>query len=367
MSLNPYQLNIGEKHMMLDITKIPNLNIKIPHRNWQEALDHSFSLLIASQPGDVVCIVGPSRAGKTRLISELEKMLTHGNDFEVTGELPVVVAEVMNNSTYGAFSTKDFALVMLEATKHPIYTPDNSSLTDEVFDQKISRTPERTLNSALYRILKFRKTMYLFIDEAQHAKYAPGVKGAHAIMDSWKGLAQKCKLVLVIVAAYPIFDVIKKSAHMIGRKHQVHLARYQYTKEDLKEFVFILDHYDKVIDVDESLILLRNCAEYLYEGTFGCIGLLRGWLTRATAYAGVKGTGVTLDILKKTAWPDNDRKVIAKEINAGEKYLKAEYTIGEYNSLEKSSKKYKPKKGKPFKKNPKRYSKNNRTEVPNEE
>ena len=58
------------------------LNIKINHRNWNDALAFAFQLLVTASPGDVVCITGPSRAGKSRLVKELIKLLgVQSNEF----------------------------------------------------------------------------------------------------------------------------------------------------------------------------------------------------------------------------------------------------------------------------------------------
>jgi len=65
---------------------IQSIDIQIPHRNWERALSESFALLIAAQPGDVVCIAGPSRAGKTRLIHELCRLITGGCHMKKMGK-----------------------------------------------------------------------------------------------------------------------------------------------------------------------------------------------------------------------------------------------------------------------------------------
>ena len=90
------------------ITNIKELYL--PHRNWNNALSYAHAMLIASSPGEVVCITGPSRAGKTRLINSLEKLLVPRDDFKEFGLMPVVKILATNCSVRGAYSSKAFTL-----------------------------------------------------------------------------------------------------------------------------------------------------------------------------------------------------------------------------------------------------------------
>jgi len=344
---------------------IQSIDIQIPHRNWERALSESFALLIAAQPGDVVCIAGPSRAGKTRLIQELCRLITGGVSYEENGKMSAVVVEAANTGPNGTFSTKSFIHRMLEEVKHPIYSTANVDIENPFAYQKMTRVTEAQLRLALERALIWRGTKYLFIDEAQHAKYAAKRSHAgHAIMDSWKCLAQSVGIVLVIVGAYPVLDILRDSPHLLGRKHQVHFPRYHETLDDLYEFALILAHYDQVIEIGSGVQTLQEFNELLYAGSLGCIGLLRGWLTRATAIASIRGNGVTRDILVETIISNSDLKKIAFEIRYGEKVIGG----GSFSEYKKELIKDKCiNNNKPFKRKPKRFKKNNRTDRDNDD
>ncbi|VAW65874.1 hypothetical protein MNBD_GAMMA11-3449 [hydrothermal vent metagenome] len=347
---------------------IQKIDIQIPHRNWDIALSESFSLLIASQPGDVVCITGPSRAGKSRLIEELRKLLSAGVNYKQTGLIPVVVVEAANTGPHGSFSTKALTQRMIDAVKHPIFSLQGDDLYDSLVYQKLNRATEGELRFALERAFVARQTRYLFIDEAQHAKYAYSrSESGHAVIDSWKCLAQTSELVLVVVGAYPILEVLQNSPHLLGRKHQVHLPRYHYNESDMEAFYWILAHYDRVVTLHAKLKTLQDCAQLLYDGSLGCIGLLRGWLTRASAISAMYNTGVTREILKDTRISKSDLNEILKEIIIGEKNLDTEdfikTSIGHsYKTSQENKSSHKP-----FQRKPKRYKKKNRTEVDNSE
>lgn len=300
-----------------------SLDLKIGHRNWEEALASAFSLLISASPGDVVCVTGPSRAGKTRLIQELRQLLIGDHRFDTTGTLPVVVVEAANTGPNGAFSTKSFTLRMLEAVQHALLAVGDSLGGEREFAlQKLERTTETTLRVALEKGLQARRTQYLFIDEAQHARYvSKHAVGSYAVMDSWKCLAQTAGIVLVVVGAYPILQIIRHSPHLIGRKFQVHLPRYQYTRDDLREFAVIVAQYERKLAVCDSVGGLLRHVELLWGGTLGCIGLLRAWLFSAAARASVQGVPITHDILLKARLSDDDLREIGAEITEGERLL----------------------------------------------
>lgn len=339
---------------------IPSIDIQIPHRNWNNALSEAFAILIAAEPGDVVCITGPSRVGKTRLSHELCRLLSGGIPYEESGNMITVAVEAANTGPNGIFSTKSFMQRMLEAIQHPIYSTANINIGDIDLDQNLMNVSEGKMRLALERGLVKRNTKYLIIDEAQHARYASkGARGGYAVMDSWKCLAQMANIILVVVGAYPILDILRGSPHLVGRKHQVHLPRYHETVEDLEEFCLILAHYDQVVELGVDIQTLQECIEPLYEGTLGCIGLLRGWLTRASAIGVLRNEGITKDILMETVASGSDLKTIYQEIEHGEKLIN-EVDIGLLPNT--SVKKKSTGKGKPFKRKPKRLKKNNRTE-----
>lgn len=344
--------------MDFNFDSLPNFDVKITHRNWQMALAEAFALIVSASPGEVVCITGPSRAGKSKLISELRLLLCGKDMFHRTGKMPSVVAEAVNTGPNGSFSTKSFTLHMLNAVRHPMFSESVSDLEESLIFHKTDRSTETSLRIALERAFVVRGTKYLFIDEAQHAKYTSKASmGAYAVMDSWKCLAQTSKLVLVLVGAYPIVDILQNSPHMLGRKKQVHLPRYRPVSEDVEAFSEILASYDSILDLDGSVKSLTRFGDLIYEGTFGCIGLVRSWLSQASAIAKLEGSGITKDILVRTKKPDTDLVSIREEIESGEEY---------FDSLDQNEAKVKRKssrakrKSRPFKRKPERIPPGNR-------
>lgn len=330
--------------------------LKINHRNWCETFESAYFLLMSALPGEVICITGPSRAGKTKLINELKEMIESGHSFEETGLMPVVITTAVNTSTNGRFSTKSFTKRMLKAVEHPFHR--DKKLSSLVGKKELSEDEYRDrLESALV----VRGVRYLIIDEAQHAKYvSKDAQGAYAVMDSWKCLAEISGVILVIVGAYPILPIINNSPHMIGRKYPVELGRYRYNKDDLEEFATIVSAYGEILGASD---LLMENIELLYRGSLGCIGLLRRWLIEAVAGSKRKRASLSKSDLLSSIMPDHDLREVSLEIKNGEKYLESKFfeNIEGINKPSTAAKKTSKKKNhKPGKRKPARYKLNNR-------
>ncbi|MFL0798005.1 MAG: ATP-binding protein [Cellvibrionaceae bacterium] len=339
-----------------------SLDLKIGHRLWEEALALAFSLLVSVMPGEVVCITGPSRVGKTKLIEELCELLGSPANTVSEGKMLNMAVKASNTGTNGTFSTKMFTQRMLEIVKHPILSISNESTEVDFLYQKLNRTTESTLRMALEHALQARGVKYLFIDEAQHASYvSKGAQGAYAVMDSWKCLAETADVVLVLVGAYPILDIIRNSPHLIGRKYQVHFPRYQLNKSDLREFASIIAMYEKYMPVCESTGGLYRHVEMIHYGTLGCIGLLRKWFVHAAAVARAKKVNIDLELLQETHVVDADFIRIREEIIHGENILIKKKHNNTKEDLNKITSPRHGKKIKPFQKKPVRQSLGNRS------
>ncbi len=349
-------------------TKHSKFDIAISHRNWKKVLAHAFAVLSCASPGEVVCIVGPSRAGKTLLIFRLIAMLCGENKFNETGMLPAIVVEAVNTGPHGSFSTKAFIQRMLEAVKHPLFSMKGHDIDDMLSMQKMDRSTEATLRVALENALCLRSTRYVFIDEAQHVKYASkDTRAAFAVMDSWKCLAQTTGLVIVFVGAYPILDVIKHSPHLLGRKHQIHFPRYYANKDDILAFGQLLSHYSSIINLDSSVNSLNDVGELMYSGSLGCIGLLKAWLKHADALASIEGIPINEKLLIETRLSDADIAAIRQEIETGEALLKkkpvGQRRVTQKDVLDSKGAKATKQRNKPFQRKPKRHPSSNRTTV----
>ncbi len=337
--------------------------IRIPHRNYERALAEAAAALVASAPGEVICILGPSRVGKSRLAAALSKFVI-GTQPLPKGVMPVVSVQAENCSVGGSFSTKAFTLRALEAIQHPFYSiGNNNGRLENDRNRLAERTPEGILRVALERGLVCRKTQYLIIDETQHIRYARGGdRAAAAILDSLKCLASETGVVLILVGAYPLIEVLQLCPHLLGRKHQVHFPRYQNNREDLLVFEQILDAYTPLIRLPNEIGSLRAWNDLFYADSFGCIGLVSSWLRGAL---GIMRSRSELLLRKEhliaARRSRKERRLLAQEIADGEQVLNA-VTDDVFAPAQQpaTATDNKPKR-KPFQKKPRRYAAGGRT------
>lgn len=333
-------------------------NVRIPHRNYERALSDTLAALVASAPGEVVCITGPSRVGKSRLAQELSALLVGDKLDDNDGRMPVVIVQASNCSVDGGFSTKSFSLRCLQAVHHPFYGVGKSNDVWETDRYRlVERTPETVLRPAFEQALVNRGTKYLFIDEAHHISYARGGdSSAAAILDSWKCLAADTNVVLVLVGAYPLVNVLQLSPHLLGRKHQIHFPRYYATQDDLIAYQQILDVYSSVIRLPAGVGSLRDWNDLLYQDAIGCIGLLERWLRKGLALAHSKGSDVLEKVyLLNTRTPTEERRQLALEIREGEALLEAQSELEEIFAITAAQPQRRRARRKPFQVKPRRY------------
>lgn len=352
----------------IDLNRVTNLDIKILHRNWKQAFAEAFVLMTTAMPGEVISIVGPTRAGKTELLRQLGNAVCGvGHENRQGEEQPIVAVELVNDDVHASFSFRSFIIQALEVVRHPFYSsgsPDGWG--DPATERRIEQAREKTLNRALIRALRMRKTRFLIIDEAQHIRYVSrNAQAAVSVMDALKAMAKNAGVVLIVAGTYPILEAINRSSHMEGRKHDVHLSRYHQTKEDIAEFQWLLEHYDAALELDESLPSLMDCTELLYKGTFGCIGLVRAWLYRASVQAATRQQKIDLPLLEETKKSPMQLYSIAEEILVGETTLgivpcEALKSVVESQAPIKSKKSKTKSATKPFQRKPKRFDPENR-------
>ena len=346
-----------------------NLDIKIQHKNWQEAISMLFALLLSASTGEIISIIGPARSGKTRIIEELQKLLEGGGFSSNSAYQLTAYVLVDNDGNNGRFTTKSFIWDALVAIKHPDFY---GLMGSENITRKFDRTSEAAMKKAFITGVRYRKVKYLFFDEVQHVDYVGrGGDSPHMVLDSWKNMAKQAGVVLVLAGAYPMLEILRNSPHLIGRQYKVHLPRYYDTEPELNEFASIVEQY--VAHLPQELIgeNLVQQTPYLHKYTFGCIGLLRKWLLHAVIFASQSRTVIDLNILEQTRLTDDDLLAIGNEIATGEEILfrGAEFPTQPIPSgiSEKAKKVVKNKQRVPFKAKPRRYKPGDRNKGPSKE
>ncbi len=296
---------------------------KIDHRNYSQAGREVFHAISASDAGEVVTLVGPSRVGKSRTLDDASEFLVGPQHKIQPGAMPLVRINARNGSTGGSFSTKGFIAHALRAVEQPIYgAPLGDDRWATRFANRIHRTSEAELTIALEHALVQRQTKYLVIDESQHLRYLPGPeRNAAGVLDAWKCLAADTEVILVISGTYPLLPLLALSPHLLGRNQPIHFPRYVVDNpNDISEFERILTAYDDW--VPRTAKSLRKWNRRLFQGSYGCIGHLSRWLRSAMSLAAARGLDqITEDLLAETETRGEFRDAILQEILFGEDFL----------------------------------------------
>lgn len=296
---------------------------KVLHRNYEIARKQLTIASRAVMKGELIVLVGPSRVGKTRCLRDaldISEANRPGDD----QRMPVVIVEASNDSKNGEFSTKAFMAACLRSIHHPIYgVPDEDDPWEERLQARIHRTPEGTLRAAFERAIGLRRTERVVFDEAHHVRYAPGGDTAAArILDSYKCLANRTNINLVLTGSYQLLDLLLLAPHLLGRQIPLEFPRYRAdTREDVAAWQQTLRTFSKhlVFDKGESLC---DWGDYLFQGSQGCVGQLLSWLRAAlTGLLTSNGETMSRDVLERARKPGAQEESILAEILKGEQQL----------------------------------------------
>lgn len=298
-------------------------NVKVLHRNFSDTRSRLSAACRAIFCGEMIVLVGPSRVGKTRCILDALRVPSRNLPNE-EGLLRSVVVDAGNDSKGGEFSTKGFMVECLRAIHHPIYgVPDANDPWGERLQARLHRTPESTLRAALETAIERRGTEYFVIDEAHHVRYAPGGDCAAArILDSYKCLANRTRIKLILAGSYQLLSLLTLAPHLVGRQQTLEFARYRLDSErDVVAWEQVLRHYSKVIPFENGHSL-STWNRYLFDGALGCVGGLSRWL-RASLVAMQIGGGSTLtrQLLERCRLPVVQENALLAEIVDGERLM----------------------------------------------
>ena len=100
-----------------------------------------------------------------------------------------------------------------------------------------------------------------------------------------KSLANRADVVPVLFGTYEMNILLGLSSQLDRRIQRIHIQRYQANqKTDVEEFQQVLLGFQKHLPFPKEPNLLQHWA-YFFEGSLGCVGLLKDWLYQAASTA----------------------------------------------------------------------------------
>lgn len=283
----------------------------------------------------LVFVFGPTGVGKTTLLEHIAKRLMEqalSRMQEDQSHLPVARLNAMAPSARH-FKWPDFYTRALMSVSEPLidYKIDYHALRP-VFNDKVKRHvtlrsggDAASLQRSWEQAIKYRQIVAILIDEAQHfGKVAKGTT-LFEQLDHLKSLAVETQTVYVLAGTYdlPIFRTL--NAQLSRRSIDVHVPRYDATKkDDRRAFQQVLLSFQRHLPLEEPPDLIHQW-KYCYARSVGCVGLLKGWLTKALAEALESGekTLSTAQLERHAETADRCDQMMS-DIEEGEKRMAAD-------------------------------------------
>lgn len=302
----------------------------IAHPCLKEAYDQLIQTIYHPTGASLVFVFGPTGVGKTTLRHRVEQRLIEDAwpDLERNpGRMPMVGIEAIAQSAE-KFNWKDYYKRALLALDEPLIENkidyeirgiERAAEGKLVIQYNVARSE---LRRALELCLNHRRLTAFIVDEAQHFNKISGGRRLLDQMDSIKSLAGLTETVHVLVGTYELLGLTDLSAQLSRRSVEIHFSRYRSDwAEDVEIFKSVLLTFQHHLPLREEPDLVSHY-DYLYQGSVGCVGILKDWLTRALAVALKNDQNtVTLEHLEKQAVPTRQLLRMAREIKEGEELV----------------------------------------------
>ncbi len=277
----------------------------------------------------LIVLYGPTGVGKTTLRLRLEQQLiTEALPAleKDAARVPVLAVEAIAPES-GQFNWKDYYARALVALNEPLLDRKvivNAAVNPDAVRPAIRRSASApALRWVLEQCLRQRRVGVCLIDEAQHLKRLASGRRLLDQMDTLKSLAATTGTMHVLIGTYELLGLTNLSAQLSRRSVEVHFGRYRASVDkDRLAFKSVLLTFQRHLPVSEEPDLV-GLWERLYEGSLGCVGVLKSWLNRALADAIAReATTITRRHLDRQALPTRTLLNLAREITEGEAVLR---------------------------------------------
>lgn len=320
--MNEYQFPPELLNQSVEDRKQYFKNKVIAHRSIVSAHATLMSTLNHPIDGQIVIVIGAPGVGKTTVRKAMVRDLTA--DFLAQSErhpshIPVAGIE-LEAFQGGVFKWKKTRQTLLKALHEPLVDKKvlyRSYMRDRGGKLEIEpRVSADDLGEILVEVLANRQPHALWFDEGQHLIKVSGARGLLDQLDVIKSLANRSKVTPVLFGTYEMNVLLGLSPQLDRRIRRIHIPRYKANqRDDILEFQRVLLGFQKHLPFPQEPQLIQEWP-YFFEGSLGCIGILKDWLyqaagaaldqgektlTKAFCEAWMQGRDVLVDMLHRMA------------------------------------------------------------------
>ena len=283
------------------------------------------------EPADVAYVVvcGPSGVGKSKLAEVLARRLNTPKS-EANRHSPRRALLINTRPADGAlFHRANFyqkGLALLGKTTFDRHIKVDVTTAEQMVEKKRPRSkatgypdnPE--VRDAYEEELRLRALRTVILDEAQHLIESGDGKQIKEQLNWIKSMTTETGVLHILIGTYDLLPFCNLDGQMARRGSEFHFAPYHMEDEtDCQAFRNAFSSLLKQIPlrVDHDGLLQRWW--YFFEGSLGCIGILKQWLVRALYRALREASAeLTRAHLEKSVLPDAKWERMRADARSGE-------------------------------------------------